>query len=100
MKRIIFIVGIVLCGCGSHTPMCDSVKCEKHIQHYAENFKSMNTISFGTGSDNDNYPYPYKVENRSYDADDFRAGARHVCGAILARSGEDVCKKVGYTALY
>ena len=100
MKKLIFLIGIALCGCSARTPLCDSVKCEKHIKRYAENYTSKNTISFGAGSDNDNYSYPYKLEERIYDADDFRAGARHVCGAILVRTGKDVCKEVGYTALY
>lgn len=100
MKKIIIFGSILLSGCSSHTSLCNTSDCEQYIRHYENNYIAKNTISFGKDSDNDNYPAPYKLEERKYDADDFRAGARHVCGTILKRSGKDVCREVGYTAVY
>lgn len=100
MKKLILAIGIILCGCTQNTNFCDTLECKRHIQHYERNYIAKNTISFGKNSDNENCSAPYTLEERRYDADDFRAGARHVCGTILKRSGKDVCREVGYTAVY
>lgn len=99
MKKII-VLSLLLAAC-NNANNCSSIKCQQHIKHYIDNYNSGNTISFGKDADNQNYKAPHKMdESRKYDVDDFRAGARHVCGAILDRSGKDVCREVGYTALY
>ncbi len=100
MKQILLLLAVLfVSGCD----VCISSKCRTYMNRHRNNYFERNTITFGYdeyGDINTNYPKPHHIKEQQYDAEDFRAGARHVCGAILERSGEDVCKEVGYTAIY